>query len=103
MGKQVAFPANIKLRSRFGIIRARMRNDRVFQSAYMEESLAARSDGGPRGLQPRRPAWRTSTTSNSSTMLGHVAGDEVLGGRSIPGVAVRGEDVACRYGGEDSC
>ena len=104
MGKQLALAlANIRLRSTLRDQSVRDALTGLFNRRYMEESLdreirrAAREGYGLGVLLADLDNFKQLNDA-----FGHVAGDEVLRriGR-IPGAAVRGEDVACWYGGEE--
>jgi diguanylate cyclase (GGDEF)-like protein/PAS domain S-box-containing protein len=104
LGKQVALAlANIRLRATLREESARDSLTGLFNRRYMEESLdreirrAAREGYGLGVLLADLDNFKQLNDA-----FGHAAGDEVLRriGRFL-GVAVRGEDVACRFGGEE--
>ena len=104
LGEQLALAlANIRLR---GTLREQSSRDPLtglFNRRYMEESLdrevrrAAREGYGLGLLMADLDNFKALNDA-----FGHAAGDEVLRriGRFL-GAAVRGEDIACRFGGEE--
>jgi diguanylate cyclase (GGDEF)-like protein len=104
LGKQVALAlANIRLRATLREQSSRDSLTGLFNRRYMEESLdreirrAAREGYGLGLLMADLDNFKQLNDA-----YGHAAGDEVLRrvGRFL-GAAVRGEDVACRFGGEE--
>jgi diguanylate cyclase (GGDEF)-like protein/PAS domain S-box-containing protein len=104
LGEQVALAlANIRLR---GTLQEQSWRDPLtglYNRRYMEEFLerelrrAARDEYGLGVLMADLDNFKQLNDS-----LGHVAGDAVLGGIGrFLGSAVRGADVACRFGGEE--
>jgi len=104
MGKQVALAlANIKLRSTLRDQSARDALTGLFNRRYMEESLdreirRAAREGYSLGVL----LADLDNFKQLNDAFGHVAGDAVLRriGRFLAG-AVRSEDIACRFGGEE--
>jgi diguanylate cyclase (GGDEF)-like protein/PAS domain S-box-containing protein len=104
LGEQVALAlANIRLRASLREQSARDPLTGLFNRRYMEETLdreirrAAREGYGLGILMADLDHFKELNDS-----FGHAAGDDVL--RGIGGflaAAVRGEDVACRFGGEE--
>lgn len=104
LGKQLALAlANIRLRGTLREQSARDSLTGLFNRRYMEESLdreirrAAREGYGIGVLMADLDHFKELNDA-----FGHSAGDEILRrvGRSIT-AAVRGEDIACRFGGEE--
>ena len=104
LGEQMALAlANIRLR---GTLREQSSRDSLtglFNHRYMEESLdreirrAAREGYGLGLLMADLDNFKQLNDA-----FGHVAGDDVLRRiGSFLGAAVRGEDIACRFGGEE--
>ena len=104
LGKQVALAlANIRLRATLREQSSRDSLTGLFNRRYMEESLdreirrAAREGYGVGILMADLDHFK-----DLNDAFGHPAGDEVLRriGRFLA-AAVRGEDIACRFGGEE--
>ena len=104
LGEQLALAlANIRLRATLREQSARDSLTGLFNRRYMEESLdreirrAAREGYGMGLLMADLDHFKQLNDA-----FGHAAGDEVLRrvGRFL-GAAVRGEDIACRFGGEE--
>jgi diguanylate cyclase (GGDEF)-like protein/PAS domain S-box-containing protein len=104
LGKQVALAiANIRLRETLWEQSSRDSLTGLFNRRYMEESLdreirrAAREGYGVGILMADLDHFK-----DLNDAFGHAAGDEVLRriGRFLAG-AVRGEDIPCRFGGEE--
>ena len=104
LGKQLALAvANIRLRATLSEQSARDSLTGLFNRRYMEESLdrevrrAAREGYGLGVLLADLDNFKQLNDA-----FGHAAGDAVLRrtGRFL-GAAIRGEDIACRYGGEE--
>ena len=104
LGEQLALAlANIRLRATLREQSSRDSLTGLFNRRYMEESLdreirrAAREGYGLGLLMADLDSFKQLNDA-----FGHAAGDEVLRriGRFL-GAAVRGEDVACRFGGEE--
>jgi len=104
LGEQLALAlANIRLRATLREQSSRDSLTGLFNRRYMEESLdreirrAAREGYGLGLLMADLDNFKQLNDA-----FGHAAGDEVLRriGRFL-GAAVRGEDVACRFGGEE--
>lgn len=104
LGEQVALAlANIRLRGTLQEQSSRDPLTGLFNRRYMEESLdrevrrAAREGYGLGVLMADVDNFK-----DLNDAFGHVAGDDVLRriGRFL-GDAVRGEDIACRFGGEE--
>lgn len=104
LGKQMALAlANIRLRATLREQSSRDSLTGLFNRRYMEESLdreirrAAREGYGLGVLMADLDSFKQLNDA-----FGHAAGDEVLRriGRYLA-AAVRGEDVACRFGGEE--
>jgi diguanylate cyclase (GGDEF)-like protein/PAS domain S-box-containing protein len=104
LGEQLALAlANIRLRATLREQSARDPLTGLFNRRYMEESLdreirrAAREGYGLGLLMADLDHFKQLNDA-----FGHAAGDEVLRriGRFL-GTAVRGEDIACRFGGEE--
>jgi diguanylate cyclase (GGDEF)-like protein/PAS domain S-box-containing protein len=104
LGEQLALAlANIRLRAMLREQSLRDPLTGLFNRRYMEESLdrevrrAAREGYGLGVLMADLDGFK-----NLNDAFGHAAGDDVLRrlGRFL-GEAVRGEDIACRFGGEE--
>ena len=104
LGKQVALAlANIRLRATLREQSSRDPLTGLFNRRYMEESLdreirrAAREGYGPGVLLADLDNFKQLNDA-----FGHAAGDAVLRqiGRYLS-TSVRGEDIACRFGGEE--
>jgi diguanylate cyclase (GGDEF)-like protein len=104
LGKQVALAvANIRLRATLREQSSRDSLTGLFNRRYMEESLdreirrAVREGYGVGILMTDLDHFK-----DLNDTFGHAAGDEVLRriGRFLAG-AVRGEDIPCRFGGEE--
>ena len=104
LGEQLALAlANIRLRATLREQSARDSLTGLFNRRYMEESLdreirrAAREGYGMGILMADLDRFKQLNDA-----FGHAAGDDVLRriGRFL-GTAVRGEDIACRFGGEE--
>jgi diguanylate cyclase (GGDEF)-like protein/PAS domain S-box-containing protein len=104
LGKQVALAvANIRLRATLREESARDPLTGLFNRRYMEESLDREIRRATRegyGLGVLLADLDNFKQLNDA--FGHAAGDEVLRriGRFL-GAVVRGEDIACRFGGEE--
>jgi diguanylate cyclase (GGDEF)-like protein/PAS domain S-box-containing protein len=104
LGKQVALAlANIRLRATLREQSSRDPLTGLFNRRYMEESLdreIRRADREGYGLGLLMADLDHFKDLNDA--FGHTAGDETLRriGRFLGG-AVRGEDIACRFGGEE--
>ena len=104
LGKQVALSlANIRLRATLREESARDSLTGLFNRRYMEESLDREIRRATRegyGLGVLLADLDNFKQLNDA--FGHAAGDEVLRriGRFL-GTVVRGEDIACRFGGEE--
>jgi diguanylate cyclase (GGDEF)-like protein len=104
LGEQLALAlANIRLRATLREQSARDSLTGLFNRRYMEESLdreirrAAREGYGMGLLMADLDHFKQLNDT-----FGHAAGDDVLRrvGQFL-GTAVRGEDIACRFGGEE--
>jgi diguanylate cyclase (GGDEF)-like protein len=104
LGKQVALAlANIRLRVTLREESARDPLTGLFNRRYMEESLAREIRRAAReGYSLGVLLVDLDNFKQLNDAFGHAAGDEVLRrvGRFLE-AGIRGEDVVCRYGGEE--